>query len=613
MVTRVGDKNSNNLNDTLEGTDGSDILSGLTFSDFLSGLGGDDILNGGTNPPGFVSFDFLDGGEGIDTVRILAQRDDGTHEFAALNFFVASNGTWVLNSFTPGANFNLQAVNTERLIFTGGNGDDTVNLTGFPLAPAGSPGAPYGGNLLNAGGADNADYLIADFSGPIGAPWTTANITYDTTVGNTIPGFGTIGGFEQISLKTGSGNDSIAAGRFIDSISTGAGNDIVDPGKHPPGFIAFDFVDGGPGRDTLRAYAPLDQADTYFYAGAIGDWSIGSSPSQLFIKAVGMERVDFHGGRGADTFDITGATGGAVNGGNAKTSIDHLIADFADYKGRIDYSVFDNGPHLPGFNIANVDRVTLATGSGHDQVVGLYHQDIINTGAGRDTINPRSKEVGGLGDAIDGGAGIDTLVIDVRSDPGAKYAGLAITATLHTITSNKDTVKVEADNMEVFEFQGGTGADNVTGGKFADLLVGNEGHDTLVGLAGNDQLDGWAGNDLLVGGFGRDELFGGFAGRDVFEFNSIKDSAVGANRDVITGMGGGADSVDKIDLSTIDADTTLAGNQFFTFIRAQAFHDMAGELRYANHILQADVNGDGAADFEVQVNQNVLSLANFFL
>lgn len=617
MVTLAGDKNPGNFNDFLQGTGGADFLSGLTFSDTLYGLAGNDVLNGGTNPPGFVSVDFLDGGAGVDTVRIVGQRDDGTIEFAALNFFVAGDKTWVLNSVTPGANFNLRAVNTERLIFVGGNGDDTVNLTGFPLTPSGNPGAPYGGNNINGGGADNFDHLIADFSGPSGAPWASANIAYDISIGNAIPGFGTIGGFEQLTLSTGSGNDRIVSGRSVDTIITGAGNDTIDPGTHPLGAIAFDSVSGGLGTDTLKASSPAEQLDILFYAGAVGDWTVGSTAYRLYIVASGMERVDFQGGGGDDTFDITGASGGSINGygfsQDKVRSVDHLIADFSDHLGRIDYSVFHNGADLPGFLVSNIDRITLTTGRGHDQIVGLYHQDIIATGAGNDTINPRSKVVGGLGDIIDGGAGIDTLVIDVRSDPGARYAGLGMTATLRATTSNKDTVKVDAANMEIFEFQGGTGADHVTGGRLADTLVGNEGHDTLIGGAGADRLDGWAGSDLLIGGLGRDVMFGGFDGRDTFRFESIRDSAVGAGRDTITGMGGGADSVDKIDLSGIDANATVGGNQKFNYIGAQAFHDVAGELRYRNHILQADVNGDGNADFEVSVNQNILTAANFIL
>src|SRR5262249_6768139 len=146
------------------------------------------------------------------------------------------------------------------------------------------------------------------------APWANANITFDTRVANVIPGFGTIAGFEQISLATGKGNDKITSGGRIDAIITGAGNDIVAPGTPPLGWVSFDFVAGMEGIDTLKAYCPRETVDTFFYAGAVGDWVIGASFNQLYIKATGMERVDFQGGGGDDTFDITGASGGSING-----------------------------------------------------------------------------------------------------------------------------------------------------------------------------------------------------------------------------------------------------------------------------------------------------------
>ena len=418
-------------------------------------------------------------------------------------------------------------------------------------------------------------------------------------------------GFEDIYLLTGSGDDIITGGAMPDEVYTGAGNDTVNLKTKPVGWVDVDDVDGQAGIDTLVAQAAEETTDMLFYAGKAGPWKVTSVSDRYHVSALNMERVNFLGGRGDDTFDITGAKGGIIQGyGRSQdkiASVDHLIADYSSYAGRIDVSVFAIGTDLPGFSISVIDRITITTGRAADQVVGLYHTDVIKTGAGNDTINPRSKQVGGFADVIDGGAGIDTLEIDVRSDPGAKYAGLGITATLHTITSNKDTVKVDADNMEIFHFQGGSGADNVTGGTRADVLVGNEGNDKLFGGGGDDELDGWAGSDLLVGGRGKDEMFGGFDGRDVFKFESILDSVVGARHDVITGMGGGADSIDRIDLATIDANTALGGNQAFKFIGAQAFHRTAGELRYANHLLQADVNGDGRADFEVSVNQNVLT------
>ena len=59
----------------------------------------------------------------------------------------------------------------------------------------------------------------------------------------------------------------------------------------------------------------------------------------------------------------------------------------------------------------------------------------------------------------------------------------------------------------------------------------------------------------------------GASGNDGFDFNSISESLPGAvNRDVITGfVGNGAAVGDGIDVSTIDANAVVAGNQAFTF------------------------------------------------
>ena len=91
----------------------------------------------------------------------------------------------------------------------------------------------------------------------------------------------------------------------------------------------------------------------------------------------------------------------------------------------------------------------------------------------------------------------------------------------------------------------------------------------------------------------------GGAGRDVFDFNKTAESRVGANHDVIQGFKHAEH--DRIDLKTIDADTTTGGNQAFDLIGAAAFSGTAGELRFAAGLLQGDTNGDGIANFEVKV------------
>ena len=142
------------------------------------------------------------------------------------------------------------------------------------------------------------------------------------------------------------------------------------------------------------------------------------------------------------------------------------------------------------------------------------------------------------------------------------------------------------------------GDDIVHGNGGGDLLVGGLGNDQLFGDGGADRLKGEDGRDLLVGGLGGDVLIGGLL-RDTFDYNALNESRVGALRDTIKGFSHAEH--DKIDLSDIDANTTAGGNQAFHLIGAQAFHGIAGELRFAGGVVQGDINGNGVADFEIRV------------
>jgi Ca2+-binding RTX toxin-like protein len=145
---------------------------------------------------------------------------------------------------------------------------------------------------------------------------------------------------------------------------------------------------------------------------------------------------------------------------------------------------------------------------------------------------------------------------------------------------------------------GAGGNDSLNGLAGQDSLHGFGGHDTLWGLTGNDSLDGGAGDDLLIGGAGRDVMTGGL-GADLFRFTVTSDSAVGATRDQISAFNQAEG--DRIDLAMIDANTRLAGNQAFTFVGSASFTRIAGQLRFADGLLQADVNGDARADMEVSI------------
>jgi serralysin len=145
----------------------------------------------------------------------------------------------------------------------------------------------------------------------------------------------------------------------------------------------------------------------------------------------------------------------------------------------------------------------------------------------------------------------------------------------------------------------------INGSGAIDLLNGTPGRDQINGLAGRDVIFGNGGDDILIGGSGTDLLFGG-AGADVFLYTTISDAprvtgiTAFLNREIIGDFQTG---IDRIDLSAIDANINIAGNQAFTFIGSAAFSRVAGQLRYANGILSGDVNGDNVADFEIQMFQ----------
>ena len=142
------------------------------------------------------------------------------------------------------------------------------------------------------------------------------------------------------------------------------------------------------------------------------------------------------------------------------------------------------------------------------------------------------------------------------------------------------------------------GDDIIRGGAGFDQIKGGLGNDQLFGEGGEDLLKGEDGDDLLVGGLGRDVQIGG-TGRDTFDFNKTIESRVGANHDLVKGFSHAQH--DKINLQTIDADTTTGGNQAFDFIGGAGFSGTAGELRLAAGLLLGDTNGNGIADFEIKV------------
>jgi Ca2+-binding RTX toxin-like protein len=155
---------------------------------------------------------------------------------------------------------------------------------------------------------------------------------------------------------------------------------------------------------------------------------------------------------------------------------------------------------------------------------------------------------------------------------------------------------------------GVSGSDALNGGDGRDRLWGGDGSDTLSGGRGQDKLEGQKGSDVIIGGLDKDKLKGG-GDADTFRFLSVADSEPGGNnRDKIKDFRNG----DEIDLSAIDAETS--GDQPLVFIGAAAFSGVAGQVRFARGMVQADTDGNGRADLEIKLSGGVdLDAGDFIL
>lgn len=239
---------------------------------------------------------------------------------------------------------------------------------------------------------------------------------------------------------------------------------------------------------------------------------------------------------------------------------------------------------------AGTERTDVLYGlGGNDRLSGDDGNDFLFGDGGNDILK------GGDGaDYLDGGIGNDRLYGEDGND---------------RIYGHLGNDKLYGDDGNDL-LDGGDGADYLNGGDGNDKLYGQAGNDRLYGGEDKDTLSGGAGNDSLYGGEGSDRLDGG-SGADRFVFTSIDDTPNSIpGRDKILDFD--RREGDRIVLSAIDANTTKAGNQAFSFIGEKAFSGEAGELRYVNKagstFVYGDVNGDGKADFAIQLASTSLDL-----
>jgi Ca2+-binding RTX toxin-like protein/subtilisin family serine protease len=169
--------------------------------------------------------------------------------------------------------------------------------------------------------------------------------------------------------------------------------------------------------------------------------------------------------------------------------------------------------------VAGAAAALLDAGRGVDMLTGGAGNDTLRGGAGDDFMNGRGGTdlmLGGDGDdlmilaegegpdSIDGGAGIDTLILSTNS-----VVAIDLAAGHYSMGGG-----ALADMLGIEVVMAGAGADVIAGSAADESLQGGQGDDALDGRGGNDTLEGDDGADTLRGGAG-DDLVAGGAGDDL--------------------------------------------------------------------------------------------------
>jgi Ca2+-binding RTX toxin-like protein len=565
---------------SLEGGAGNDTLIGLGGSDDYDGGAGNDTAVLSENRAAFtITYDAatqtftLTSASSVDHVRGVEtlQFADGTLSVASLfaggdnnDSLMGTAGQDDLNG--GGGNDTLRALaGDDRLdgaagddVLSGGDGNDTL------IGGIGRDAASY----ADATAGVIVDLRLSGAQAPGGAGTDTLTGIEDlvgSAFGDTL-----IGNAGENALRGGAGDDTLIGLGGNDTFDGGAGIDTVSFAANTNYITTVDLALTGPqdvgGNEGLDTFVNVENVVASLYWGGTlkGDsganWLTGGINASTLMGRGGDDVLDGHNGW-QDTASYAEASTGVT----------------------VDLTI--SGPQSTGEGNDTLIGIENLTGSAFGDVLkGTSGANVLIGGAGDDMLIGRDGF-----DRLDGGDGIDTV----------SYADAAT------------GVQVDLSPNGAFNPDTLISIENVVGSAFAD---------TLTGDAGSNALSGGAGNDRLTGGLGRDTLTGG-AGNDVFDFNALNESAVGAgNRDVIIDFQSG---LDDIDLAGIDADAGRAGDQGFRFIGSRGFSGKAGELHYqtidqagtANDItvVSGDTNGDGVADFEIQIAGIVQLTASDFI
>jgi Ca2+-binding RTX toxin-like protein len=631
-VSSAGDINGDGFDDVVvgapEGQDGGRAAgeayaifgkaSGWTNIDLTTLSPADGFVIQGGFPGGAVGRSVSSAGDvnrdGFDDIIVSGGGEGSSGEGAAQVLFGrAALAATVLTdevdmyTATAGADFVLAM-----------GGADTINGLGGDDVLDGGPGA----DMLTGGAGD--DIYVVDDAGDIvvetageGADTVqTSLVAYTLTAnvenltgliktgqrlsGNALGNV--ITAFTGASLLTAETLDDILDGGVgADTLKGGFGDDLYFVNENNYLFSAGDVVEERPdaGTDTIRAssnYTLTDFVENGELLGVANNNLVGNVSANVLIGNAGANIL--LGGLGNDTLN---GRGGADDMRGGQGDDTYVVNDSGDM------ITEDGGPG------AGVDLVRTAIGYAlegnveNGELLGLAAINLVGNEADNTmTGNPGDNILlGGIGlDTLDGGAGADTMrggassdryQVDDAGDVVIEEAS-AGTDSVHSTVSYMLTANVEKLFLDDGAING----------------VGNGGDNVIFGNAANNALDGDGGNDVLRGGEGLDTLTGG-EGDDSFFYQLASESGPSSTeRDRIKDFTFG----DRIDLSRVDADTDVFGNQAFALDTDGSFS--TSEIRQTvvgpNLLLEMNTDADPTAEMSILLlDSGLLTNADFVL
>ncbi len=122
--------------------------------------------------------------------------------------------------------------------------------------------------------------------------------------------------------------------------------------------------------------------------------------------------------------------------------------------------------------------------NGNDVLVGTTAAETINALAGDDSVDAKTRPSAGVDiDVVDGGLGIDTLIVDCSAETQSVQLGTGSSPTF-TVRSTSGNFYVDAYNMEKVKFTGGAGADTINTGERGGTVNGGGGADHWIAYLG---------------------------------------------------------------------------------------------------------------------------------